>query len=392
MDVNLKDSYTLEVLVHLPPPSIHTVTATVTVTVTDVNNHPPLLIDLPDRLSISENTTVGSVVFTAKATDRDRGDNARLLYRLLSGMATEYLSIDSTSGKITLRKAVDFETIQGFDVEIEVCDRGHSELCTATILPAVIQPLHLNATYNVRMKEDARPGTVLIKLGNYSFYVFKSGLKTPVDAFPDGTVYLKKPIDNAGPDVISLPVTATHRFLNNTYSTMVHVFIDDVNDHCPQCSQRKEFTIEENLSVGSTIGFLEAYDDDIGLNGVIGYRLLDNQNLIRIGTATGKITTATVFDAETLTKIDFKYEVYDHGSPSRAVVCNATIVITDVNDNAPVFDRDVYTAAINVNNLSENRTIAIVMARDEDRSSEIVYKLLNYLHLFEVGRKNLFYL
>ncbi|PIO69691.1 cadherin domain protein [Teladorsagia circumcincta] len=456
----------------------------------------------------------------------DRGDNARLLYRLRSGIATEFLSIDSTSGKVTLRKAVDFEAVQGFDVEIEVCDHGHPELCTATILPTVIQdvndnvpvfpcsvvhavlpvnsspgtvvstvyaedrdtavagqvhyaildaitgslylakpvptnsdqfyavliahsdevsitkcvelrvirdppapkfskksttlklkrntplgnqlmkvdagagghfnfssncrwlridndgvilPLLLNATYNVHMKEDARPGTVLIKLGNNSVYVFESGLKTPVDVFPDGTVYLKRPIDNGGPDVISLPVTATHRFLNNTYSTMVHVFIDDVNDHCPQCSQRKEFAIEENLSVGSTIGFLEAYDDDMGLNGVIGYRLLDNQNLIRIGTASGKITTATGFDAETLTKIDFNYEVFDHGSPSRAVVCNATVVITDVNDNAPVFDRDVYTAAINVNNLSENRTIAIVMARDKDRF-EVMSKMKALMH------------
>ncbi|KAK6052199.1 hypothetical protein COOONC_10294 [Cooperia oncophora] len=105
-----------------------------------------------------------------------------------------------------------------------------------------------------------------------------------------------------------------------------------------------------------------------------------------------KITTATIFDAEEVTEIDFKYEVYDHGSPSNAVVCNATIVITDVNDNAPVFEHDVYTATVNVNNLSENRTIITVRATDKDRTAEIFYKLLNYLHLFEVGKLSSVYL
>ncbi|XGW19036.1 hypothetical protein V3C99_003111 [Haemonchus contortus] len=666
LDVNIKDNYALEVMVQPPPPSIHSVTATVTVMITDVNDHEPSRIDLPDRLLIPEDTTVGSVVLTLKASDKDRGDNALLLYRLLNGIATEYLSIDSASGKCTLKKAVDFETIQGFDLEVEVCDHGRPELCSSTILPVFIQdindnapefpctvihsvlplnsspgtvvatvfakdrdsgsagqihyalldaitgfsidsssgviqttgtlraeqytirigasdghgvmstnnvtvtlfttkekplkwtsgpntieleestsvgdtlavyhtsspsslalmsdllsinsigslslaqhlpiignhfhqvliaqsgqvsitkcielhvirdspkpsfpkksvslkmkrniplgeqlmkvdaggrfnfstdcrwlhvdsdgvlsvrqlidksinsvkceidakdwkgrsdqmevwmtmeneerPFRLNATYNVHVKKNARVGTILIRLGNDSAYVYRSVLKTSIDVFPDGSVYLKEAISDGGPDLISLPVTATHRFLNNTYSTMVHVFLDEVNIHRPRCSMRKSFEIDENLSVGSAVGYLEAEDDDVGLGGVIGYRLLDNQNLIRIGTVSGKITTATIFDAERLEKVDFKYEVYDHGSPSKAVICNGTIMIEDVNDNAPVFDRDVYRAAINVNSLSENRTIVVVKAKDKDRTAEITYKLLNYLHLFKVDK------
>ncbi|VDO25504.1 unnamed protein product [Haemonchus placei] len=653
LDVNIKDNYALEVMVQPPPPSIHSVMATVTVMITDVNDHAPSLIDLPDRLLIPEDTT-------------DRGDNALLLYRLLNGIATEYLSMDSASGKCTLKKAVDFETIQGFDLEIEVCDHGRPELCSSTNLPVFIQdindnapefpctvihsvlplnsspgtvvatvfakdrdsgsagqvhyalldaitgfsidsssgiiqttgtlqaeqysirigasdghgvmstsnvtvtlfttkekplkwtsgpntieleestslgdtlavyhtsspsslalmsdllsinsigslslaqhlpiignhfyevliaqsdqvsitkcielhvirdspkpsfpkksvslklkrniplgeqlmkvdaggrfnfstdcrwlhidsdgvvsvrqlidksinsvkceidakdwkgrsdqmeiwmtmeneerPFRLNATYNVHVKRSARVGTILTRLGNDSAYVYKNVLKTSVDVFPDGSVYLKGAISDGGPDLISLPVTATHRFLNNTYSTMVHVFLDEVNIHKPRCSLRKSFEIEENLSVGSAVGYLEAEDDDVGLGGVIGYRLLDNQNLIRIGTVSGKITTATIFDAESLEKVDFKYEVYDHGSPSKAVICNGTIMIVDVNDNAPVFDRGVYRAAINVNSLSENRTIVVVKAKDKDRTAEITYKLLNYLHLFEIDK------
>ncbi|KAK6043689.1 cadherin domain protein, partial [Cooperia oncophora] len=75
MDVNRRDNYALEILVQLPPPSIHTVTATVTVMIIDVNDHAPSFVDLPDQLSISEDTTVGSVVFTVKALDEDVNDN-----------------------------------------------------------------------------------------------------------------------------------------------------------------------------------------------------------------------------------------------------------------------------------------------------------------------------
>lgn len=79
------------------------------------------------------------------------------------------------------------------------------------------------------------------------------------------------------------------RSLNHTHSTVVHVFVDDVNDHTPRCSGKRSFEIDENLGIGSTVGYLEATDDDVGLNGVLGYRLLDNQELLRIGPVSGKV-------------------------------------------------------------------------------------------------------
>ncbi|KAK6052201.1 cadherin domain protein [Cooperia oncophora] len=201
----------------------------------------------------------------------------------------QWLRIDN-DGIVSVRELID-KSINSVQCEIEAKDaKGRSDRMKIEIaMESDEKPFHLNATYNVHMKEDARTGTMLIGLGTDSAYVFRSSLKTHVDVFPDGTVYLRKPIDSGGPDMISLPVTATHRVLNNTYSAMVRVFIDDVNDHSPQCPIKRSFEIQENIRVGSTVGYLEARDDDIGLNGVIGYRLLDNQNLIRVGTATGKV-------------------------------------------------------------------------------------------------------
>lgn len=61
------------------------------------------------------------------------------------------------------------------------------------------------------MREDARVGTVLAVLGNSSVYVFRSGSKTSIDVFPDGTIYLRETLNSSEVDVISLPVIATHR-------------------------------------------------------------------------------------------------------------------------------------------------------------------------------------
>ncbi|KAK6016607.1 cadherin domain protein, partial [Ostertagia ostertagi] len=576
MDVNLKDSYAFRFSsFHLPPPSIHTETATITVAVTDVNNHLPSLIDLPDRLSISENTTVGSIVFTVKASDQDRGDNARLLYRLLSGQATEYLSIDSKSGKIILRKAVDFETIKGFDVEIEVCDHGHPELCIATILPAVIEDSPMTMCHEIRLlrrwcsvvlPRELDPGTVVttvfaedrdsstagqvhyalldaitgfsidsssgviqttealeakqytIRIGatdGYGAMSTKYSSPSTLESTSPllsinsiGSLYLAKPVpintdrffavliahsdevsitkcvelrvirDSPAPmftkksatlklkrniplgnqlmkvdagghfnfstncrwlrvdsdgiisvrelidksiDSVQCDVEAKDskgrsdpissechlprapierrtarllrtrkrsnnsvypsggvqkrqksgcwsaiyalpndrnlcyisRYLNNTYSTMVHVFIDDVNDHCPQCSQRNEFVIEENLGVGTTIGYLEAYDDDRGLNGVMGYRLLDNQNLDQDWNGSGRgilfsckryhiiDKTSGKVSRKGRLRPDSRFNISVAAIDEDGQMATALLIVTTSSDDSapPVFDR-----------------------------------------------------
>ncbi|KIH54115.1 cadherin domain protein, partial [Ancylostoma duodenale] len=639
-DLNNASTYTLEIMVQLPPPSIQSLTSTVTVTIMDVNDHAPTFTDLPNRLSISEDTPVGTTVLAIKASDADRGENSRVTYRLMNDRASEFLSIDKYSGKLTLRKTVDFEKIQRFNMEIEACDNGTPKLCSTVDLPVLVEdvndnspefpcpsvhtilpinsppgtvvatvfaedrdagiagrvyyalldaitgfsidrstgiiktteklqdkeyririgamdgngvmstnnatvtllsrngsplkwtagpdtidvkssavaddvtlhrpyrqhhhsyrsmvkadspiatpipididrfhalliarsdnasiskcvrfrvirdppapafpkkaismklardsplgmeiikvdpgtpcefktdcrwlrvdntgvisikelidksidnvqcaveawdamgrrdalkmhitlerteePLRLNATYNLHVNEGTRPGAVLMTLAKDPIYVFSTTLDTPIGVFPDGTVYVKSEILRGIADVISVPVTATHRVRNNTYSTVVHVFIDDVNNHAPLCPERNQFWIREDARIGSTIGLLSAVDEDSGLNGVVGYRILDSEDLLRVGTSTGKVTSATVFDAETRSSIVFKYEVYDHGSPPNTAICNATVFIVDFNDNAPTFEQRFYTSKIDVNALSDNRTVAIVGAVDRD--------------------------
>ncbi|KAK6740380.1 hypothetical protein RB195_008692 [Necator americanus] len=579
LDVNNQSVYTLEVMVQLPPPSIQSIISTVAVKITDVNDHSPYFVDLPDQLLISEDVVVGSTVLTVKAGDKDRGENARIYYRLTGDQASEYLTIDKPSGRMTLTKAVDFEKIRQFDMQIEACDHGTPKLCTTAYLPVLVQdvndnspefvcstahnilpknsaigtivsvvsavdrdsgaagrvhyalldaitgfsidrstgvirttellheneykirvgamdgngvmsvnnatvtlfvtegtplkwtrgpdtinvessavigdvlakyetvdpgvlsefktdcrwlridsdgiisvkelidksidsvqcaveawdargrsdmlkihitmdtpekPLQLNVTHNLHVKERTRPGTVLTTLGTDAAYVFRADLDAPVGVFPDGTVYLRREIVLDSTNVITVPVTATHRVHNNTYNTIVRVFVDDINDHSPSCPTQTHLRIKENAKIGTTVGFLHAQDEDIGLSGVVGYKLLNSHDFLRVGIATGRVTSATVFDAETMTRIDFKYEVFDHGSPTNSAICNATVFIMDINDHEPVFEQLFYTAKVDVNEITDNRTVTKVTANDIDEGDKLTYKLLNYLLLFEI--------
>ena len=58
----------------------------VTVTVLDINDHVPIIRNLPNRTRVSEDAPSGTIVFQIDVNDYDDGENARLSYSLVSGI------------------------------------------------------------------------------------------------------------------------------------------------------------------------------------------------------------------------------------------------------------------------------------------------------------------
>ncbi|VDM60776.1 unnamed protein product [Angiostrongylus costaricensis] len=486
LNVNVAEHYTLEVSVQPPPPNIRLVKTMVTVSVTDVNDHAPIFDNLPDQLTIRENSLVGSVIFTIKAVDEDRGENARLSYRFAGEIWTEIVSIDEGFGKLVLRKPVDFEELQFFEVEVEVCDHGVPRKCSSAVIPIYVEdvndnaPKFLCATMYAAVPMNASPGTSVGKVhamdrdsgvsGTVYYALVDAITEFSVDGSSgeirtteslrrkkytirvgavDGygmtstnnaTVVVFISENNAlawkrGSDKIQISESSTkvgdvlgvyetnfpsvmnvsspmltsdgqhrlrlssplpaeldhfyallmahvdeisiskciqaersdwrethkgepwknwrlslsslffresfHEILNATYHTTVRVFIDDVNNWNPICSKRRNFHIKENAEIGTLIGFLNATDSDIGMRGVIG-------------------------------------------SPQKVASCHGSVTVVDVNDNGPIFERFVYTVKVDVSDMSGSRKLITVKAHDNDRTATLTYKLLNYLHLFEI--------
>ena len=58
----------------------------VMVTVVDMNDHVPVIRNLPNSTDISEDVNIGSSVFEVVVVDLDSADNARLSYSIVSGI------------------------------------------------------------------------------------------------------------------------------------------------------------------------------------------------------------------------------------------------------------------------------------------------------------------
>ena len=73
-------------------------TATLVVTVVDVNDHSPVFAASAASVHVKEDVEEGFVVATLVATDADAGDNGRVTYCIVSGNEKGHFAIDGKSG------------------------------------------------------------------------------------------------------------------------------------------------------------------------------------------------------------------------------------------------------------------------------------------------------
>ncbi|MBC6426974.1 MAG: cadherin domain-containing protein, partial [Ekhidna sp.] len=108
-------------------------TATVNITVTDVNDNAPEITS-DNAKSVAENTTA---VLTVVATDADA--TAMIRYSLSGGSDRSNFSIDENSGALTFNTPPDFEAPGSanndnvYEVEVTASDGGNSDVQTITI-------------------------------------------------------------------------------------------------------------------------------------------------------------------------------------------------------------------------------------------------------------------
>jgi len=79
-------------------PRRHRSTATLVVTVTDVNDNSPVFAAANTSVRVMEDAVEGFLVAAVVATDADTGDNGRVTYCVVSGNEKGHFSIDSKSG------------------------------------------------------------------------------------------------------------------------------------------------------------------------------------------------------------------------------------------------------------------------------------------------------
>ena len=106
-------------------------TATVTITVTDVNEA-PVFNPGSYAFSIAESANTWTSIGQLTATDQDAGD--AVTYYITSGNADDRFMIDWNHGDILLTKELDYETTPSYTLTVEARDgNGGTDSAVVTI-------------------------------------------------------------------------------------------------------------------------------------------------------------------------------------------------------------------------------------------------------------------
>ncbi|XP_026135732.1 protocadherin gamma-C5-like isoform X4 [Carassius auratus] len=102
---------------------------TFAVRLSDVNDNAPVFSQNSYSVDVAENNAPGTPIATVLASDPDVGDNARLSYSILPTIIhgspiSSYVYISPENGNIFTMRALDYEQMNAFKIEVQVRDAG----------------------------------------------------------------------------------------------------------------------------------------------------------------------------------------------------------------------------------------------------------------------------
>ena len=343
LDFETTPSYTLTVTA--AEPGGQSGTATVSITVTDVNETPAFD---PDSysFSIAENAAVGASVGSVSATDPDED---ALTYSITAGDPDSHFSIDA-NGAITVAKALDFETTPSYTLTVTAEDPdGLSDTATVavTVTDANDPPAFDPDSYSFSIAEDAAVGAAVGTASatdpdedtlTYSITAGDADSQFSIDA--DGDITVAKALDFETTPSYTLTVQVADPD-GESDTAEVAVTVTDANDPPSFDEDEYAFTVAEDAAVGAAVGTVSATDpDEDTLTYSITAGDTDSQFSIDAG---GDITVAGELDRESTESYTLTVTATDPESESGTV--EVAVTVTDVNE-APAFDEDSYSFSI----------------------------------------------
>ncbi|XP_062381368.1 protocadherin alpha-3-like [Sardina pilchardus] len=201
----------------------------------------------------------------------------------------------------------------------------------------------------------------------------------------DGILYVNGQIDREAICEQSSACVINLKFVLESPLEIHYVTVDvvDVNDHAPRFPQNEtRLEISESALAGARYQLQAAHDPDGSVNSVQTYKLSSNDHFrleVRDHGEDGKIPILVLqktLDRETTKTQQLLLTALDGGRPPRSGTMNLYVDVLDVNDNMPVFTKDVYSVRLN-----ENAPIgtAIIQVNatdlDEGANGEVIYSI-----------------
>ncbi|XP_072605921.1 protocadherin gamma-B4 isoform X19 [Vulpes vulpes] len=152
----------------------------------------------------------------------------------------------------------------------------------------------------------------------------------------------------------------------------VSVDVEDINDHTPKFTQTSfDLQISESTKPGARFILGSAHDGDIGTNSLQSYQLNPNDHFSLVnkdkldGSKYPELVLQTPLDREEQKSYRLTLTALDCGDPPLSSTAQIQVLVTDANDNPPVFSQELYKVGL-PENVLPGATVLQVMATDQD--------------------------
>ncbi|XP_059589362.1 protocadherin alpha-5 isoform X2 [Alligator mississippiensis] len=339
-------------------------TVQLVITVLDVNDNAPVFSQAVYEVSLPEDAANGTLVINLNATDLDEGINAEVLYSfssLVGSRVKEKFSIDSRSGEIKVKGALDFEDMNLYEIHVQAADQGHLPLSGHCRVVVALVDVNDNAPelwvtpLSVPVAEDAAPGTVVALIrardrdsganGAVTLWLRPEAPFRLVSSFRDSySLVLAEALDRERVAAYEVEVRARDAGAPALgASSRLAVPVADVNDNAPAFAQAVYTAfVRENNAPGAAVLTVRARDADAGENGAVSYSVAGGgaqgrpaSSLVAVEAASGRVRALQPLDYEEVQVVEFEVRAQDAGSPALWGRATVQLFVLDANDNAP---------------------------------------------------------
>ncbi|XP_072558056.1 protocadherin gamma-A6-like isoform X25 [Paramormyrops kingsleyae] len=362
----------------------------VTVEITDINDHAPKFPNEEINIEISELTLAGARFLLYSAYDPDVGINTIQNYSLKptdNFVLKQETRPDGTKYiEMVLQSPVDREKQEDLYLTLTAIDGGHPPRSGIMKINVKVldandnAPVFTKKLYRATVLENSPKGTLvttvsatdsdkgvhgevtyaLIRMSETDNRVFKIDEKS-------GGIFVSGNIDFEKDEIFEINVEARDNGdLTDSCAVIIDVF--DVNDNIP-ITTLTSFTnpVSEDALPGTTIAVINIKDLDSGENGEVSCLINERSPFVIKSSLTNYfvLQTKEYLNRETTAEYNITIKAADHGSPSLFSSKTLHIRVSDVNDNAPVFEQQSYDLRLIENN-TPGVSILTVKANDAD--------------------------
>uniref|UniRef100_A0A8C2HX84 FAT atypical cadherin 3b n=1 Tax=Cyprinus carpio TaxID=7962 RepID=A0A8C2HX84_CYPCA len=374
-------------------------TAIVTVAITDVNDNPPTFEREYYRGAVRESDPLGEVVSVLSTRDGDSSDQNRLVsFHITGGNPKGVFALAPVQGewKVFVKRPLDREEqdryllnitasdglfVTRIGVEVTVMDANdNSPICNQGSFP-----------------EDVPINTAILTVGatdldsgvnaEIQYSLFGIGVE---DFYMDANTGELKTAS-----LLDRERTASYKLIAQATDggglfcrSEISLTILDINDNAPSFAfTRFMASVYENAAPKALLTRLWANDPDEGLNRKIVYSLVDSAGgMFSTDPSSGVVILEKPLDREVQDSYQIRIKATDRagGDGSLSTEVDLTIIVLDVNDNPPVFQKQDYAVTV-----PEDVTVGTEVIRVFATSSDIGVNAEIYYRFFsgnELGK------